>query len=96
MPMRAGAKSPSPKPAPVVSPEETVVRPITTLRASAGTIQISGAVGERYRVLATTDFQTWTDIGELRNSSGVVDFVDPDAAQFAMRFYKLELIETGR
>lgn len=96
MPMLPEAKPANPKAAPVVTPEAPVTRPVTTLRAAAGTLQINGAVGERYRVLATTDFQTWTAIGEIRNSSGLVDFVDPDAAKFTMRFYRLELIETGR
>ncbi|NBV23360.1 MAG: hypothetical protein EBS05_15750 [Proteobacteria bacterium] len=34
-------------------------RPLTTLKTVAGELHITGTPGERYRVLATTDFKNW-------------------------------------
>ncbi|MBI3882101.1 MAG: SMP-30/gluconolactonase/LRE family protein [Verrucomicrobia bacterium] len=67
-------------------------RPVTTLKMSSDRLSITGAPGERYRVLATTDFVTWEPIATLENAAGLVEFVDPDADKFDKRFYRLEPI----
>jgi len=77
-------------------PVALVSRPITTLRAVGGHLEVNGAPGEHYRVLATTDFQTWANIGTIDNPVGAAEFVDPDAEKFSMRFYKLELISAQK
>lgn len=71
-------------------------RPVTTLMTTPGRLSIRGIPGERYRVLATTDFVDWTPIRELVNSTGELDFTDPDTARFTRRFYKLELVTPPR
>ena len=66
---------------------------ITTLKMTTpGHLQISGHPGERYQVMATTDFKTWQPIKTLKNSNGSVEFDDPDAAKFDQRFYEIEML----
>ena len=67
---------------------------ITTLKMSrAGHLQITGHAGERYQVMATTDFKTWQPVTTLENSNGTVEFDDPDAAKFDQRFYEIEMLQ---
>lgn len=72
------------------------MRPVTTLMTTPGRLRIQGAAGERYRVMATTDFVKWVPIKELQNEAGQVDFTDPDAGKFQQRFYRLELLTPSR
>lgn len=89
------AKVPSAASAPraaTANPPPVSPKPLTTLRTTAGGLQIMGTPGERYRVMATTDFKTWQAIATLDNPSGLAQFMDPAAGQFAQRFYRLELV----
>ena len=71
--------------------------PITTLKAVPGKLLIAGVPGERYRVMATTDFTTWEPIATLENTSGTLEFVDPQMAAMDRRFYRIEMLpETPR
>ena len=67
-------------------------RPVTTLKAMPGGLQITGTPGERYRVMATLDFKTWEPIANLESTSGTVEFIDLEAINFARRFYRLEML----
>jgi len=66
---------------------------ITTVKMTfPGHLHISGKSGEHYQVMATTDFATWQSIAVVENSTGSVDFVDPDSGKFDKRFYQLEML----
>ena len=66
--------------------------PMTTLKAAPGKLLITGAPGERYRVMATTDFTTWEPIATLENTNGTLEFVDPQMATLDRRFYRIEML----
>lgn len=89
---------PPPAPPAVASAASPTVstRPVVTLRMTPGRLQIAGAVGERYRVMATADFVTWTQIAVLKNTKGSIDFADPQAAGMQRRFYRLELLPAAQ
>lgn len=71
--------------------------PLTMLRVSSnGRLEITGRAGERYEVMATTDFIHWQPIAVLKNSTGLVEFVDPDAGKHENRFYRLTLLPKSR
>ncbi len=55
------------------------------------TLQFSVAPGHSYEVQATTDFQNWLSVWEsdVMVSNVWMQFTDPDAATFAVRFYRL-------
>ena len=72
-----------------------VSRTISMLKSSGGQMQISGTVGERYIVSATSDFVTWEEIGIVENTTGLVRFADPMATELDQRFYRFALITSG-
>jgi hypothetical protein len=49
---------------------------------------MSGQVGHAYSILATTNFQYWTNIGIMQNVNGLLEFPDPDTTNYARRFYR--------
>jgi len=50
---------------------------------------MSGVVGRAYSVLATTNFTTWTNIGNMRGAkTGFLTFVDPAFTNLPYRFYR--------
>jgi len=49
---------------------------------------MSGEVGQAYSVLATTNLQTWTNIGTMHNVNGLLEFPDPATTNFQHRFYR--------
>ena len=54
-------------------------------------LTVTGQIGLKYDILATQDFKTWIVIGAVTlGSSGSVDFVDTNAANFARRFYSTQ------
>lgn len=87
-----------PPAAPVASTESSALpaKPVVTLRMTPGRLQIAGAIGERYRLMATTDFVTWTQIAVLKNTKGSIDYADPQAAGMQRRFYRLELLPAAQ
>ena len=53
-------------------------------------LQIAALGGQRYRIEASPDMQTWQTIGEgVSTSTEPVDLVDSQAAQHPARFYRL-------
>jgi hypothetical protein len=59
----------------------------------AATLQFPVAPGHWYEVQATTDLQTWTSIwqSDVMATNYWMQFVDPNAASFRSRFYRLVL-----
>ena len=56
-----------------------------------GTFQLSGLGTNSgiYKISATTDFQSWTELGETTaNGGGLFHFTDTNAHQFPFRFYQ--------
>jgi hypothetical protein len=49
---------------------------------------MSGQVGHAYSILATTNFQTWTNIGTMQNVNGLLEFPDPMTTNFQHQFYR--------
>ncbi len=47
-----------------------------------------GNPGQRYAIETSTNLATWTRLGEATNTTGTTDFVDGDAGNYAMRFYR--------
>jgi DNA-binding beta-propeller fold protein YncE len=79
--------------------ESTDHRMITLLKLAStnpSRLHITGNSGDRYRVLATSNFETWDAIGEVDNPTGEVEFIDRDADRFGRRFYRIEVIGPGR
>lgn len=74
-------------------------QPVTLLKVSPmtpGRLSIAGVAGQRYRVMATTDFLTWDPIGEINTANSNAEFIDPEADRFDRRFYRLEVIGTEK
>jgi hypothetical protein len=49
----------------------------------------SGAPGGGYQVLASTNLANWISLGTFTNSTGTLQFTDPDSANFPARYYRL-------
>ena len=52
-------------------------------------LAFTGRPDAQYIVEASTDLKTWTVLGPAANNSGKVEFTDPDARKFVMRFYRV-------
>jgi len=51
-------------------------------------LEAYGAPGESFDIQASTNLQTWQDLGDvIADTNGVVQFVDTNAAEFNCRFY---------
>jgi hypothetical protein len=60
------------------------------------TLTVSGLVGHTYDLEATEDFSTWTVIGTVTvGSSGSLDFIDPNAANFSQRLYRTRDVQVS-
>jgi P pilus assembly chaperone PapD len=64
--------------------------PVTLQPQSDGTLrlQAQGSPGESFDVKASTDLQTWLDLGSVTaDTNGLVQFDDTNAPNFDFRFY---------
>jgi hypothetical protein len=62
-------------------------------RSQQGTsLLITGPVGVTYIIEASSDFLSWTPIGQVLNNSGAVNFVDDENSPGAQRFYRARVI----
>lgn len=52
-------------------------------------LQLPAAAGTNYTIQASTDMKTWTALGTVASSNGVVLFTDTNAASFPTRYYRL-------
>lgn len=76
--------------------EARPARKISILKSTSGRLQISGSIGDQYRVSATTNFTTWQDIGVMENKFGTVKFKDPVANRFNRRFYRFKIVQNSQ
>jgi len=54
-------------------------------------LSATGPVGHTYTIQATKDFKIWTNIGTVTvPASGLLEFTDPNAANFSERFYRTQ------
>jgi hypothetical protein len=58
---------------------------------SPATLSFPVAVGHSYQIQASTNFQTWTNIGQTTTSTSNAwfSFQDPQSSSFSKRFYRL-------
>jgi hypothetical protein len=79
------AKTPAVIPGP-----PTNFRIVSVMMLENGTVQLSvnGAPWTQTRIEASTDLRSWQTIFSRVNVTGTFEFVDPDAARFAQRFYR--------
>jgi uncharacterized repeat protein (TIGR03803 family) len=52
-------------------------------------IDLSGSVGETFRVLGSTNLVDWVTVAALTNLTGTLRFEDPTATKYGCRFYRL-------
>lgn len=64
------------------------------IRAAANNqvvLTVTGQIGRTYDLQVTQGFTTWTVIGTVTvGASGSLEFVDPNAANFPARFYRMQ------
>ena len=71
------------------------VKPLARLTVRSGLnnegfeLVVTGAVGRSYRIQASTDLKTWTDLFNFSNSEQTTLFLDSNAASFSRRFYRV-------
>src|SRR5208283_3725772 len=64
--------------------------PLTLQRRSDGTVllQAQGAPGESFDVQASSNLQSWLDLGSvIADTNGLMQFDDTNAPQYNWRFY---------
>jgi hypothetical protein len=64
--------------------------PVTLQRRADGTVllQAQGAPGESFDVQASSNLQSWQDLGQwAADSNGLFQFDDTNAPQYNARFY---------
>ncbi len=67
----------------------TVTEPPRLIPRSAGTFQIQSSVDQAFDVETSTDLETWSTAATVRNTTGVLAFEDPKAAQHQSRYYRV-------
>lgn len=57
---------------------------------AAGQVEITvdGEIGVRYRIEASQDLKTWTEISVQENTTGVITLNDPASLENSLRFYR--------
>jgi hypothetical protein len=63
---------------------------LAPLRLANGRFQftVTGAVNQVFSILASTNFSAWTSLGTNTLTNGTQVYVDPDATNYARRFYR--------
>jgi hypothetical protein len=49
---------------------------------------MSGRVGNAYDILASTNFVSWTNLGPMQSTGGLLQFSDPSTTNLPRRFYR--------
>jgi Fibronectin type III domain len=78
------------------SNEASYTVPISTARLQVravptgqAVLTVTGKIGQKYDILATQNFTTWTVIGTVTvGAGGWLDFADTNAASFPRRYYR--------
>ena len=61
---------------------------VTSAVGGAFQFQVSGQVGERFAIQASSDLVQWQEIDDVTLTDKTLQFTDPDAAKFPVRFYR--------
>jgi RNA polymerase sigma factor (sigma-70 family) len=80
----ASTSTPSPSAAPTPFNLTTFER----LTSGGFRLAFAGMPGGQYFVEASTNLTSWTLLGPALNDKGNVEFTDPDAGRFTLRFYR--------
>ena len=61
---------------------------------SFGGVEFNAAKGREYEIQVSHDLKQWSKIGEIKNTSGVVEFIDPrqPIVPFRRNFYRVKLV----
>jgi len=63
-------------------------RSVTLLPDGSPLLSLQAVSNLTYRIDAGTDLMNWTVLTTLPNPTGTLQFADPDATNFALRFYR--------
>jgi hypothetical protein len=78
----------TPTPRPTAAPTPFNLTTFERLPSGGFRLAFAGMPGGQYLVEASTNLTSWTLLGPALNDNGRVEFTDPDAARFALRFYR--------
>jgi enediyne biosynthesis protein E4 len=67
-----------------------VTEPVRLLATSRGAFQFRSWNGFRFTVELSNNLVDWTPLATVTNTTGVVQFTDPDAPQHQQRFYRVK------
>ena len=68
-----------------------VISSIELQPGAASLLTLTGTTGDQYTVQFSTNLQDWTDLSVVTNETGQVQFTDPQAAGYLLRFYRVRL-----
>jgi hypothetical protein len=63
---------------------------VRLLATGRGAFQFRSWNGFRFTIELSTNLVDWTPVANVTNTTGVVQFTDPDAPQHEQRFYRVE------
>ena len=68
--------------------------PVKLNYVSFGGVEFNAAKGREYEIQVSHDLKQWSKIGEIKNTSGVVEFIDPRQSfvPFRRNFYRVKLV----
>ena len=63
--------------------------------SAAGALEftLASQLGARVLLEASTDLNSWSELLVLTNTSGRIQFTDPDRMRFSHRFYRARVLE---
>ena len=67
----------------------SVTEPVRLQATGCGQLQFKSWKGQAFTIEASADLTAWKPIAAVTNLTGTVEFVDPDAALSARRFYRV-------
>ncbi len=74
--------------APLTAPTPPTLGPILLLPKGAAQITLTGTAGQRYRLEASTNLESWAPITDIVLKATSGEFIDPSATNFSRRFYR--------
>ena len=67
----------------------SVTEPVRLQATGRGAFEFRSWKGQIFGVEASTDLSVWSSLGSVTNTSGLIQFSDPEALSFAARFYRV-------
>jgi len=61
------------------------------LNGQAYKLNLTASIGQSMEVQASTNLESWDTLTTITNNGGILNFVDHDATNYPMRFYRLKL-----